>query len=253
MTKQIPNMITSLNILCGSVAILFAVSGDLITAAVFVFLGIFFDFFDGLAARLLHAQSEIGLQLDSLADVITSGLAPAVVMFQLLNMSFTGEKQQLTEVFSDSGWNVSFSHYVPLFGLMIVVGAAYRLAKFNVDDRQTDGFIGLPTPANALLVLSFPLILEYQNSDLTETLILNPWFLIGITLLGCILMNAELRLFALKFKTYGFKENKIRYIFLILCLLLMLVFKYWSVPLIIGIYLLLSIFEAKQKIPDSYS
>lgn len=249
MTKQIPNMITSLNILSGSVAILFAASGDLITAAVFVFLGIFFDFFDGLAARLLKAQSEIGLQLDSLADVITSGLAPAVVMFQLLNMSVTGEKQQLTDVFSESGWNVSYINYLPLIGLMIVVGAAYRLAKFNVDIRQTDGFIGLPTPANALLVLSLPLILEFQNTAWTEALILNRWFLIGVTIMGCILMNAELQLFSLKFKSYGFKENKIRFLFLISCFVLMLFFKYWSVPLIIGSYLLFSLFETNQKMP----
>lgn len=241
MVKQIPNMITSLNILCGSVAILFATSGDLVSAAIFVFLGIFFDFFDGLAARLLHAQSEIGLQLDSLADVITSGLAPAVVMFQLMNMSFIGDKQNVTDVFSSSGWNMNYTNYLPLIGLIIVVGAAYRLAKFNVDTRQIDGFIGLPTPANALLILSFPLILEFQYSDWAEILILNPWFLIGITLLGCILMNAELRLFSLKFKSYGFKENKLRFLFLVLCLILMLFFSYWSVPLIIAGYLVLSV------------
>src|SRR5690554_3678051 len=144
MIKQIPNMISSLNLLCGSVAVLFAASGDLTTSAFFVFLGIFFDFFDGLAARMLDAQSEIGLQYDSLADVITSGLAPAVVMFQLMNLSFLGSKQSLSEIASADGWNVGVANYAPLFGLIIVVAAAYRLAKFNVDTRQTDGFFGLP-------------------------------------------------------------------------------------------------------------
>lgn len=233
-------MITSLNILSGSVAILFAISGDLVTAAYFVFLGIFFDFFDGFAARLLKAQSEVGLQLDSLADVITSGLAPAVVMYQLLNIAFLGQMQSVTEVFSAEGWNVSTDNYYPLIGLMIVVAAAYRLAKFNVDTRQSDGFIGLPTPANALLVLSLPLILEFQYSEMAEQIILNPWVLVAVTLIGSIIMNAEIPLFSLKFKTWDFKSNSIRYIFLILCVVFMIALKFWAIPLIILVYVGLS-------------
>lgn len=247
MIKQIPNMITSLNILSGSIAVLFAVSGDLTTAAVFVFLGVFFDFFDGLAARLLDAQSEIGLQFDSLADVITSGLAPAVVMFQLMSHSFLGRKQTLSEILSFDGWNVGVANYAPLFGLIIVVAAGYRLAKFNVDTRQTDGFFGLPTPANALLVLSFPLILKYQHSEWAEQVILNPWFLIVVTVLGCALMNSEIRLFSLKFKTWDFKNNAMRYIFLGLCALLLILFKYWAVPIIIGVYVLLSVVSKTKE------
>ena len=241
MLKQVPNFITSLNILCGSIAILFAVSGDLILASLFVFLGIFFDFFDGLAARLLNAQSEVGLQLDSLADVITSGVAPGVVMFQLMNLAFVGRMQTLTDVFSSDGWNVGAVNYLPLLGLLIVVGAAYRLAKFNVDTRQTSGFIGLPTPAFTLLVLSLPLILEYQNSEFAEAIILNPWVLIGITVLGCILMNAEIPLFALKFKTWDFKSNAIRYIFLALCIILLVWLKFFAIPIIILLYIVLSL------------
>ncbi len=240
--KQIPNIITSLNILCGSVAVLFAISGDLITAALFVFLGIFFDFFDGLAARLLKAQSEVGLQLDSLADVITSGLAPAVVMYQMLNLSYFHKMQTLTEAFSLDGWNVSFKNYMPLIGLLIVVASAYRLAKFNVDTRQTSGFIGLPTPANALLILSLPLILQFQYSELAETIILNKWFLIGITLVSCILLNIEISLFALKFKTWDFKSNAVRYVFLILCVVLLVLLKFLAIPLIILLYIALSLF-----------
>ncbi len=242
MLKQIPNIITSMNILCGCVAILFAVSGDLITASIFVFLGIFFDFFDGLAARLLKAQSEVGLQLDSLADVITSGVAPGVVMYQLLNLSYFGHMQTLTETFSLGGWNVGFQNYVPLLGLLIVIASAYRLAKFNVDTRQTSGFIGLPTPANTLLILSLPLILQFQYSEIVENIILNKWFLIGMTLLSCILLNAEISLFALKFKTWGFKNNALRYVFLILCVLLLVLLKFMAIPLIILLYILLSLF-----------
>lgn len=247
MLKQVPNLITALNILCGSIAVLFAVSGDLILASLFVFLGIFFDFFDGLAARLLNAQSEIGLQLDSLADVVTSGLAPAVVMFQLMNMAFVGRMQNLPELFSSEGWNIGANSYFPLLGLLIVVASAYRLAKFNVDTRQTSGFIGLPTPANALLVLSLPLILEYQSSEMAEALILNSWVLIGITVLGCILMNAEIPLFALKFKTWDFKTNSIRYIFIALCLLLLISLKFLAIPIIILLYIVLSIFNNKKQ------
>lgn len=242
MIKQIPNIITSLNIMCGCVAVLFAVSGDLIIASVFAFLGIFFDFFDGLAARLLKAQSEIGLQLDSLADVITSGVVPGVVMFQLLNLSIFGHMQTLTEIFSLDGWNVSFNNYLPLLGLMIVIASAYRLAKFNVDTRQTSGFIGLPTPANTLLILSLPLILQFQFSDLAETMILNKWFLIGMTLLSCVLLNAEIPLFALKFKTWDFKSNAVRYVFLLLCVVLLVFLKFLAIPFIILIYILLSMF-----------
>src|SRR5690554_6508337 len=240
MKKQIPNLITSLNILCGSVAILFAVSGNLIVASVFVFLGIFFDFFDGLAARLLDAQSEMGLQLDSLADVITSGLVPGIVMFQLLNLSISGDIQSLS-AFSKNGWNVGLIDYLPLVGLLIVVASAYRLAKFNVDTRQSVGFIGLPTPANALLILSLPLILEYQYSEILETVILNTWVLIGLTLLSCVLLNAEISLFALKFKTWDFKNNAVRYVFLALCVLLLLTLKFLAIPIIIVLYIVLSI------------
>lgn len=241
MKKQIPNLITSLNILCGSVAILFAVSGNLIVASVFVFLGIFFDFFDGLAARLLNAQSEVGLQLDSLADVITSGVVPGIIMFQLMNLAFVGNMQTLTDVFSGQGWNVGVNNYLPLIGLLIVVASAYRLAKFNVDTRQTSGFIGLPTPANTLLILSLPLILEYQFSEMAESIILNKWVLIGLTLVSCILLNAEILLFALKFKTWDFKSNAVRYVFLALCVVLLITLKFLAIPLIILLYIVLSL------------
>lgn len=246
MKKQIPNIITSLNILSGSIAVLFAVSGDFTNAAIFVFLGIFFDFFDGMAARLLNVQSEIGLQLDSLADVITSGLVPGIVMYQLLNRSHFGHLQNISDTFS-SGWNTGLANYIPLIGLLIVIASAYRLAKFNVDTRQTTGFIGLPTPANALLILSLPLILEFQNSPTLESIILDKWFLIGLTLLSCILLNAEIKLFALKFKTWDLKTNLVRYIFLILSAALLIALKFLAIPIIILLYIGLSMFNPKVE------
>lgn len=241
MLKQIPNLITSLNLLCGCVAIFFAISGDLVTASYFVFTGIFFDFFDGLAARLLHAQSEVGLQLDSLADAVTSGVAPAVVMVQLLSESLLGGPMVITENFSPEGWNAGWHQYVPFVGLLIAIGSAYRLAKFNVDTRQISSFIGLPTPANTLLILSLPLILTFQPSALAESIILNHWFLIGLTVLSCMLLNAEIPLFALKFKTWDVKTNAVRYVFLIICLVAIALLQFIAIPVILLVYVFMSL------------
>ena len=243
MIRQIPNIITSLNLLCGCVAILFAVSGDLIVASFFVFTGIFFDFFDGLAARWLNAQSEVGLQLDSLADVVTSGVAPAVIMVQLLSRAIHGTGiLPFLEISETEQWYSGRFSFIPLAGLLIAVASAYRLAKFNVDTRQSESFIGLPTPANTILILSLPLILEFQHSAVVESIILNKWVLLGITVFSCIVMNAEIRLFALKFKTWDFKRNVIRYVFLLLCILAIGVLKFIALPVIIALYFILSLF-----------
>jgi len=242
MVKQVPNMITSLNLLCGSVAVFFAVSGDLVTAAFFVLLGVFFDFFDGLAARLLDAQSDIGLQFDSLADMVTSGLAPAVVMVQLLSEACYNEPFSISHAIATPGWNTHVTGYIPLIGLLLVVASGYRLAKFNVDTRQTTSFIGLPTPANAIFILSLPLILQFQNSELVESIILNKWVLIAITLVGAILLNAELPLFALKFKTWDFKSNAIRYLFLGISVITLILLKFIAIPFIIILYIIMSLF-----------
>jgi len=243
MVKQIPNIITSLNLLFGCVAILLALSGDLIAASFFVFAGIIFDFFDGLAARWLNAQSELGLQLDSLADVVTSGVAPAMVMLQMINVSVTGNPMNITEAIAIGGWNDVVFSYMPLIGLLIAVAAAYRLAKFNVDTRQSESFIGLPTPANTIFILSFPLILHFQHTEFIESIILNTWFLVAVTVFSCFIMNAEVRLFALKFKTWDYKSNKIRYVFLALCLVAIILLKFIALPVAILLYFVLSLFS----------
>ena len=247
MVKQIPNIITSLNLLCGCIAVIFAVSDNLITASFFVFFGIFFDFFDGFAARMLKAQSEVGLQFDSLADMITSGLAPGIVMVQLLSHAIFGVGFQ--EIITNEGFSIieNFSNFLPLIGLMIVIASAYRLAKFNVDTRQTDSFIGLPTPANALLILSLPLILHFQYSVWLEEIILNIWFLIGLTLVSSMLLNAEIALFALKFKIWDFGKNKLRYIFIALCVALIVLLHFIAIPILILLYIILSLFQKRDK------
>ncbi len=243
MKRHIPNIITLLNVFCGCVATVFAVLNQLEMAAIFVFLGIFFDFFDGLAARALNVKSELGLQLDSLADVITSGLVPGVVMFQLLGMSMTGgwnAGDMFGHASSEFGLSILFQP-LPLVGFLITLASAYRLAKFNIDENQTSSFIGLPTPANALLILSLPLILLYQNNDVLNGIILNQWFLIGVTLLSTYLLNAKIKLFALKFENWGFKDNALRYIFIIISLVLLITLQFLAVPLIIVFYVLSSV------------
>ena len=242
MIKQIPNIITSLNLLCGCVAIMFAVSGDLVSASFFAFAGIFLDFFDGLAARVLNAQSQVGLQLDSLADVVTSGVLPGIVMVQLLSEALTGKSLDISAIFSDTANSTSIESYLPFIGLLIAVASGYRLAKFNVDTRQTTSFIGLPVPANTLLILSLPLIISFQASQQITEVILTPWFLIVITLVSCVLLNAEIPLFGLKFKTWNFKDNAVRYLFLISSILLLVVLKFIAIPIIIFLYILVSLF-----------
>ena len=242
MIKQIPNIITSLNLLCGCVAIMFAVSGDLVSASFFAFAGIFLDFFDGLAARVLNAQSQVGLQLDSLADVVTSGVLPGIVMVQLLSEALTGTSLDISAIFSDTANSTSIESYLPFIGLLIAVASGYRLAKFNVDTRQTTSFIGLPVPANTLLILSLPLILSFQAGQQITEIILTPWFLIIITLVSCVLLNAEIPLFGLKFKTWNFKDNAVRYLFLIASILLLVVLKFIAIPIIIFSYILVSLF-----------
>ena len=242
MIKQIPNIITSLNLLCGCVAIMFAVSGDLVSASFFAFAGIFLDFFDGLAARVLNAQSQVDLQLDSLADVVTSGVLPGIVMVQLLSEALTGTSLDISAIFSDTANSTSIESYLPFIGLLIAVASGYRLAKFNVDTRQTTSFIGLPVPANTLLILSLPLILSFQAGQQITEVILTPWFLIIITLVSCVLLNAEIPLFGLKFKTWNFKDNAVRYLFLIASILLLVVLKFIAIPIIIFSYILVSLF-----------
>jgi len=245
MKKHIPNLITLLNVLCGCIATVFAVSNQLEIAAVFVFLGIFFDFFDGMAARVLDVKSELGLQLDSLADMITSGLVPGIVMYQLLLMSHSG------------GWNsdmavaapamVTEMPWLPFFGFIITLASAYRLANFNLDENQISSFVGLPTPANALLILSFPLILLYHNNDILNGIILNQWFLIGTTVLSAYLLNAPIALFALKFKNWDFKDNALRYVFICISLVLIITLRYMAIPAIIAFYVLSSLINGLGK------
>jgi CDP-diacylglycerol--serine O-phosphatidyltransferase len=223
----VPNFITLLNLLSGGIAVIFAVKGDLSIAALFVFFGIFFDFFDGFLARKLNVSSEMGLQLDSLADLVTSGLAPALVLVNLIELSILPSQDA--------------NCFLPYLGLLVLLCSAYRLAKFNISTEQSQFFIGLPTPANALLIMSLPLVLDYQNSDSYNALILNPFFLVVVTLLSSFLLNAPVKLIALKFKTWNFSENASKYILIIFSLVGLILFKFAGIPLIIIFYIIISL------------
>ena len=238
MKKHIPNFVTLLNLFCGSVAAIFAISGNLKLAAFFVLSGIFFDYIDGYLAKILNAQSALGLHLDSLADVVTSGLVPGLIMFQLLKLS--GPDWDNSISLTDS-FSFTIDNLLPFIGLFITLASAYRLANFNVSTNQTENFIGMPTPANALLILSFPLILEFQNNDLMNAVILNKWFLIAITFISCFLLNANVKLLALKFRNWSFKDNSARYMLIILSAILLVIFKFAAIPLIIITYIIVSL------------
>ncbi|MGB0879017.1 MAG: CDP-alcohol phosphatidyltransferase family protein [Polaribacter sp.] len=234
--KHVPNLLTLGNLFCGTVATIFAVQGEFVSVAFLVVLGILFDFLDGFVARLLHISGELGKQLDSLADMVTSGVVPGIVMFQLIGHS--GIKNfDFHHPFKID----SFYQDIRLLGLLLTLAACYRLAKFNIDTRQTDSFIGLPTPAMSLFVISLPLIVEFSDYSFAINLIQNNYFLVGITLVLSFLMNAELPLFSLKFKEYSVKNNLLKYVFLLATVILIFTLQYLSIPLIIVLYVVLSI------------
>ncbi|MBJ6368291.1 CDP-alcohol phosphatidyltransferase family protein [Snuella sedimenti] len=245
MKRYIPNALTLLNLLCGSIAVVFAVTNNFTIAALFVFTGIFFDFFDGFAARKLGVQGPLGVQLDSLADMVTSGLVPGIIMYKLLSVTIdrpevAAQSAEWNTLLHGDGFNGSI---VPFMGLLITLASAYRLAKFNLDEAQQSYFKGLPTPANTLLIISLPLIIEFQNSDIMNAVILNTWFLIGLTLLSCYLLNSTIKLFALKFKDWSFKANASRYVFVILCVVLLIVLQFAAIPAIILLYIGISLLD----------
>lgn len=240
--KHFPNFITLLNLLSGCMAIIFIFDGNLQLASYLIFLAALFDFFDGMVARLLKVKSEIGKELDSLADVISFGLVPGFIMMKLIQSAYGMDSNS-----SD------LSRFMPYLALLIPAFSALRLAKFNIDDRQTDRFIGLPTPANAILIASMPLILE-QNSTLAggglnlfQSLLINPWFLIASTLVLSYLLVAELPLMSLKFSKSDKKKNQLRYLLVGLSVILLILFYFAAIPLILILYLLMSVF-LKSKI-----
>lgn len=219
--KHIPNFITCLNLFSGCVAVLLAFKGNYEGAFIAILASAVFDFFDGFAARLLKAYSPMGKELDSLADAISFGMAPGAIVFSLLSQTMICE-------------------WLPYIGFLIPVFSGLRLAKFNIDDRQTSSFIGLPVPANAIfwagLVFSFaPFLLN------------NVWLLSILIGLFCYFLVSEIPMFSLKFKNLAWKENQLQYIFLIVCIAFLIFLQLNAFAPIIAWYILLSILNAMFK------
>ena len=234
--RHIPNLITLLNLASGLIALIFAFNTNWQMAFFWVCMGIFFDFWDGFFARTLKVSSPIGLQLDSLADMVTSGVVPGLAIFQML--AGIADMQEELNLQSDN----FYMGLLPYAGFIITLASAYRLAKFNVDTRQTNSFIGLPTPANALFIMSLPVIQIYSDGDgVIFDLLSNPYVLVGISLLSAFMLNANIPLFSLKIKYFNWEINKVQFTFLIISVLLLFFLAYLAIPLIILLYVLLSV------------
>jgi CDP-diacylglycerol--serine O-phosphatidyltransferase len=233
--KHIPNTITLLNLLAGLLALIHAFNGNYNEAFSLVCLGIFFDYWDGFFARIWKVQSPIGLQLDSLADMVTSGVVPGLVMYKMLaDIQENQSQYNLTE-------DTYYMGVVPYLGFLITLTSCYRLAKFNIDTRQTDSFIGLPTPANALLIMSIPMIQFHSEFEWLVDFLSNPYILVGVTVLSSYLLNAEIPLFSLKVKSFSWEKYKMQVVFLILSLILIVSLEFIAIPIIILLYVILSV------------
>ncbi len=236
--KHVPNFITTLNLLCGCLAIVSVFDGDPLTAAYLVIAAAIFDFFDGFAARLLKVSSPIGAELDSLADMVTFGVVPGLMLLYYLSESI-GVKLEGLQTFLD--------HPVLLTPLLVPIFSALRLAKFNVDTRQSDSFRGLPTPASALWVISIPLIIEFNpiglRGDLgsVHTVLVNQWFVIASSIGLSALMVSDIPLLAMKFKSFAWKGNQVRYAFLIISVVLLIILQPLAIPIILSLYIIISI------------
>lgn len=235
--NKIPNLVTLLNLASGSIAIILAFSGEMILASWLIIFAAILDFFDGLVARLLNARSDIGAQLDSLADVISFGLAPSVIMYQLMLQS-----PNLPSC------NIGSMPLLPFAALLLVAGGAYRLAKFNTDPGQEVEFKGLPIPSTGLFIAALPLIInQYQQSEKLTRFIHNHYVILAIILLLSWLMVSNIPMISLKFKNLKWKDNISRFILLGNVLVLFTFFRFGAIPMIIFLYIFISIISLSFK------
>ena len=246
MKKHIPNTITCCNLVSGCIATYFAFQGSYYMALLFIVIGAVFDFFDGMTARLLHVSSPIGKELDSLADDITFGFAPSAIVFNWMNAQCTmlnaqctmHNAQSLAECVGSADCALCIVHCaLPYLAFIMAAFSALRLAKFNLDERQATGFIGLPTPANALFWAS--LIVGMGNS--ISTVPYAPWLILLGTFVSCYLLVAEIPMFALKFKTWGWRGNEVKYVFVLSCIPLLIFLGVAGIAACIAWYIILSV------------
>jgi CDP-diacylglycerol--serine O-phosphatidyltransferase len=250
--KQIPNLFTLLNLVFGCIAIILILQpgekiaileGDnllinlpekITYASFFIFAAGFVDFLDGFVARLMKASSEMGKQLDSLSDVVTFGVAPTMIMYQLLRMSYLKE---------ESAFDTSVLLLIP--ALLIACCAAWRLAKFNIDPRQSTTFFGVPTPITAMVVASLPLIIWFNQWGMAEIL-LNRWVLYLITVVLSVMMVVDVPIMSLKFKNYSFRDNQPKFILVAAAIVLSVIFYWAAIPMIYLLYVVLSLLLRKK-------
>ncbi len=251
--KQIPNIITLCNLLAGCLAIIFILQTNesiiiindnetilnlpekITWGAICIFIAAGIDFMDGFIARLCKAQSELGKQLDSLCDVVSFGVAPGLIMYQLLRLSYAQQ---------ENGLDISILYLFP--SLVLPIAGAYRLARFNIDTRQTYHFIGLPIPTPALVIASLPFMLHFNYFNLNH-LILNKWILYAITFVLSFLMLSRLPLMSLKIEPGGLKPNAVKLLLVFISICAVLFLKWLAAPVILVIYILLSLFLQRTK------
>ena len=252
--KQIPNFFTLLNLVFGCIAVVLIlqtnesffqnISGEerliiperITLGALFIFAAAIVDFLDGFLARLLKAPSDMGKQLDSLSDVVSFGVAPGMILYQLLRMGYARD---------ENGLDISITFLLPAF--FFTAAVAWRLAKFNLSRNQTGSFRGVPSPAAGLLIASFPLIYWYEYFQL-QSLFINQWFLYAVIFLISYLMLSNRRFMALKFKSYGLKDNGLQYGLMAVAILSIILLKWLAVPVIFTLYLLASAFNKEQTV-----
>jgi len=239
MKRHIPNFITALGLLSGCISIAYSTGGDLKRAGIFILIAALFDFFDGWIARMLKCVSEFGKQLDSLSDVISFGVAPSFILYKLMVFS---------RVESSTHFDIAepglLQTLVLSSSFLVAIFAALRLARFNIDASQKESFRGLPTPGAALLIVSLGFIIDQRNLSI-EPVLLKLWFLVGFTLFVCWLMVSGIRMFSLKFKNYSLKDNVLRYLFLLLSAVLIVVFRIPGIFPVILLYILLSLVNSR--------
>ena len=251
---NLANLFTGFNLLSGILAIILTMNGRIDLAPLLILAGFIFDFFDGFLARKLKTSGPMGKQLDSLADLVTFGVAPGLIMMVVMVMNIEGfQFNHYYEIvqFDFNYWTEailsgSTDYYLPLIALVIPFVSMFRLAKFNIDERQSKSFIGLPTPAHTAFYMTFPLVLSYDIESVSATweytwILFDPNFLAVVMVLMSILLVAEVRLFSFKSGSFSWKQNKIQYLFLLISLGLIIIFKFWSLSLIVLLYLILSI------------
>ena len=227
--KHIPNTITCCNLLSGCVSIFLLCQNHVLGASVMIFVAAVFDFLDGFSARLLNAKSPIGGELDSLSDVVSFGVAPSFIIAMLLSKT-------------DISWMIANVNVFPMLAFILAAFAAVRLAKFNLDTRQTSSFIGLPVPAVGLFIASLPLMLnEVASESALYNFVVNPYFLLATVAIFSWLMISEVPFFSFKIKNLRFKENILRYFVVIFAIVAVIILKLVALPFVFLFYILLSV------------